>query len=419
MIHSLFARACVIARLYRGPVGPYVELYAESLQRKGYRRGTIIERLRAARAFGEWIEREAVPLAAVDDQVIARYLVGFPRHPSRHSLIGRLPKIALGQSELLTFLRESGAVNPRPVSKPETDAERALDDFDRHLDHTLGLTVRTRQVYTRLVSVFLARFAGADTIDWNALTAETVVRYVLGDETSRFRSACRQRAAAIRALLRFLVFKGHIRAGLERAIPPHRQWKHASLPERLTRQETQRAIDVWKPTSPTGRRNRAILLLLARLGLRAHEIRLLRLQDIDWRNGVVLIAAGKTRRERSLPLRPEVGAALSAYILDGRPPTPHRYVFLSLFPPFGPLQSSASISGIAKRSLVRAGVKKRLAGAHLFRHSAATQMVRAGATFKEVADVLGHRKLDTTSLYAKLDLTSLTYVALPWPGEEL
>lgn len=416
MIDTLFSRASLIARLLSGPVGPYLESYAQALLGKGYKRGTVIERLRAANAFSEWIERGGVPLSAVDDRIVARYVASFPRHPSQHRKIGRLPKIGLGMSELLAHLRECGAVVLRPVSKTRTDVERALDDYDFHLESALGLTEETRQLYARFVRPFLADLAAAGSIDWTALTAETVVRYVLGGEASISRSAHRLQIPAIRSFLRFLVFKGHIPTGLERAIPSHRRWKHASLPEHLTRQETQQAIDVWDSASLMGLRNRAVLLLLARLGLRAKVIRLLQLDNIDWRNGIIVLAAGKTRRERCLPLHPELGAALSAYIRDGRPPTKHRFVFLSLVPPFGPLQSSSAVSYIARMSLVRTGVTKRSAGAHLFRHSAATQMVRAGATFKEVADVLGHRKLETTNLYAKLDLTALSRVALPWPG---
>jgi site-specific recombinase XerD len=166
----------------------------------------------------------------------------------------------------------------------------------------------------------------------------------------------------------------------------------------------------------TGRRNYAILSLLSRLGLRAKEVARLRLEDIDWINGSLLARSSKTHCQRILPLPQDVGEALLAYLRNGRPQTTDREVFLTALPPYRPLKTSAAISVTVKRLMARAGIKRQSAGAHLLRHSAATQMVNRGASFKEVADVLGHRQLQTTGIYAKLDLAALSEVALPWPG---
>ena len=169
-------------------------------------------------------------------------------------------------------------------------------------------------------------------------------------------------------------------------------------------------------TTGTGLRAKAAIMLLAHLGLRAHEVIRLTIDDIDWIQGHVLVRAGKSHRERSLPLSQEVGDSLVAYLQKARPATSHRELFLRWRPPFRPLKSSVSITTLVNGLLRRAKVKVHRPGAHVLRYSLATQMVCQGATFKEVADILGHQSVGTTTIYAKLDLPSLSQVALPWPG---
>lgn len=164
-----------------------------------------------------------------------------------------------------------------------------------------------------------------------------------------------------------------------------------------------------------GRRNHAILMLLARTGLRADEVSKLSLDDIDWVAGTICIQSTKSHRERRLPLAQDVGAALCSYLKNGRPPCRSRTIFLRVLRPFDPFLNSAAICKIARRAMTRVGLINTPAAAHLFRHSAATGMLRGGATFKDIADVLGHASLKTTGIYAKLDLVALSRVALPWP----
>src|SRR5262249_16661233 len=166
----------------------------------------------------------------------------------------------------------------------------------------------------------------------------------------------------------------------------------------------------------SGRRNYAMLLLLSRLGLRAKEVARLQLNDIDWINGSLLVHSSKTHNQRLLPLPQDVGEALLSYLRNGRPQTTDREVFLTTLPPYRPLKNSCLISVHVKRLMARAGINRQRSGAHLLRHTAATQMVNSGATFKDVADVLGHQQLQTTGIYAKLNLAALSEVALPWPG---
>lgn len=186
----------------------------------------------------------------------------------------------------------------------------------------------------------------------------------------------------------------------------------------MTVAEVERALATWTGDSPTALWNRAILLLLARLGVRAYEVAALCLEDIHWYAGQVRLSPGKTHHERVLPLLQEVGEALAAYLQHGRPRTASRHLFLHCRAPFAPFADPRAIGLIARRACLRAGILARpRLGAHTFRHTAASQMVNQGAGFKDVADVLGHRSLQTTGIYAKLDVEALAGVVLPWMGD--
>jgi site-specific recombinase XerD len=236
-------------------------------------------------------------------------------------------------------------------------------------------------------------------------------------EAARRQGASRKMpAVAVRSFLRFLVFRGEIRSGLEAAAPPPPQWTHASLPARLSPLEVEQVLATYQDGTANSLRNRAMLLLLARLGLRAHEVVSLCLDDIDWVHGHLDIRPGKTHQARRLPLTQEVGQALVAYIQGSRPQRDHRQVFLHCRPPFHPLTRRA-VWWVVRRAFQRVGLATRpRTGSHIFRHTAASQMLNRGASFKEVADVLGHRSIQTTGIYAKLELDRLAAVALPWLG---
>lgn len=210
---------------------------------------------------------------------------------------------------------------------------------------------------------------------------------------------------------------GYIRDGLADAIPSPRHYQHATLPDRATIEQVNAALACCQDGTAVGLRDYAVLLLLVRLGLRALEVVRLRLDDIDWRGGTLLVRAGKTRRERCLPLTKEVGTALAEYLRGGRPSTSTRAVFLHAQPPHRPWHGASAVSQLVHRRLLQSGYPAQpWRGAHLFRHTVASQMVNAGVSLKDVADVLGHQSLATTGLYAKLNLDNLTGVALPWPG---
>ena len=296
------------------------------------------------------------------------------------------------------------------------ESEQWLQRFDEHLVQAHGLVVGTRRRYRRYAAAFLAECAGTPTPDWSRLTVPTIAAFVQARSSGLCQSSRRSPATATRAFLRFLAAHGVVPAGIAGAVPTIREWKHARLPRALADDDVQRVLAAVDETRPNGCRDRAILLLLSRLGLRAAEAAALTVKDVDWHNGVVRVA-GKGGKERRLPLPADIGAALVATLRSRPLASPPDVIFVTALPPYRQLGGSA-VTAIATRALRRAGVIVPRPGAHLFRHAFASQMVRRDVPMKTVADLLGHARLETTTIYAKLDRETLATIALPWPGGE-
>jgi len=217
-----------------------------------------------------------------------------------------------------------------------------------------------------------------------------------------------------RSFFRFLFQEGETETDLAGAVPSIRTWRLAGVPKYLKPEEVQRVIDRCNDDLPVGRRDRAILLLIARLGLRASEVMALELDDIDWREGVLTVR-GKGRYHDRLPLPPDVGQALAAYLRQDRPPCGTRHVFVRIRAPHRGFAHPSTISTIVCRALNRAGLEPPLKGAHLLRHSLATEMLRGGASMAEIGQILRHRTPNTTEIYAKVDIDGLRSIARVWP----
>jgi len=298
---------------------------------------------------------------------------------------------------------------------PENDTERWLRAFYDHLTRVRGTAPGTCRIYLRYARLLLTESWPTARADWAALTPERILNFVRAQTERLDRSASRGPGTATRSFLRFLIASGLLRPGLDGAVPTVRQWKLASLPRTIPTADVQRVLTALDDARATGVRDTAIVLLLSRLGLRAGEVAALRTTDIGWREGRVHVPPGKTGRERVLPLPQDVGAAI-VQLLKTRPPTaPRDAIFVCARAPYRPL-TAAAITNLAQRALRRAGVDVRRPGAQAFRHTVATQLVQEGVSMKTIADVLGHARLETTAIYAKLDLSTLATVALPWPG---
>jgi site-specific recombinase XerD len=221
---------------------------------------------------------------------------------------------------------------------------------------------------------------------------------------------------SLRAFLRYLHHCGLQPAGLAAGVPSIRRWRLSNLPTYLSAAQVQKVLDGCDRTSALGRRDYAILMMLARLGLRAGEVATLTLDDIDWQSGEILIHA-KGRQRARMPLPQDVGTAIVAYLKDGRPTSPCRHLFVRTLAPHVGFASGCAITMIAKAALKRAGIDGYAHhGAHLFRHSLATELLRSGASLSEIGQLLRHESHDTTRIYAKVDIESLRTLSLPWPG---
>lgn len=291
-----------------------------------------------------------------------------------------------------------------------------LTAFDVHLDTVRGATQQTRREYARYVREFLKWTSRSTSVDVSKLTPRDLIEFVTERSMHCKPGTAKLVATALRSFLRFLQMSGNIGNGrLVAAVPIVPNWKLARLPKILTSAQLRALLRAFDQSSATGRRDYAMVLCLAQMGLRAHEVAQLALDDIDWRAGTLRIAIGKSRRESMLPLPVTVGRGLVVYLRDGRPAEAGRNVFVRHRVCIGkPLTSSAVCSAI-RRAFERAQIDVPSKGTHALRHTAATRMLRGGASLKDLADVLRHRSLNTTAIYAKVDLPRLAMVALPWP----
>ena len=415
MSTEAFAHPSVVVPQASELLGSHLDTLATALRDQHYAASTIRTHLREARAFGAWLTAQPYQLRDGNELLLARYLhscgPSVPLHKRRRQ------RITAAIHRLLEHLRTAGVVAPPPVEHlPETEVQQWLSRYGAYLDHVLGLAPTTRQKYLFFATRLLQTLSHQGGMTWSALTADTITAFVQADATPRKGFGPHGTATAVRSFLRFLVVQNRLPAGLDMAIPTVRRWSHAALPQHLSETDIMRILTCCTDGTARGTRNYAILLLLSRLGLRAKEVANLQLHDVDWVNGSLLIRSSKTHAERLLPLAQDVGEALLAYLRTGRPATLSRHLFLEHTAPYRPLHTASAITKIVKRLLAKAGIARQSSGAHLFRHTVATQLVNRGASFKDVADVLGHQTLQTTGLYAKLDLATLAQVALPWPG---
>jgi len=311
------------------------------------------------------------------------------------------------------FLRHLQGVNDPTIraTEPVVPDPSLLQAFCDWMREYRGTSERTLYNYGLPLRELLHRIGE----DPTKLDAHLLRNFVLDQSRSTGWAAAKRCTTALRMFLRFLIAEGRCRAGLLGAIPTLAHWRLSALPRYLPPQDVERLIGCCDLSSPVGKRDRAILLLLARLGLRAGDIVQLRLQDIDWKEAWVRVS-GKSHHQTRLPLTQEVGEALVTYLQQARPRAQSDAVFLRSRAPFRALRSHAAVSVLVARAMRRAGVERPGRGAaHLLRHSVASSMLRQGASLQDISALLRHRCIETTQIYAKVDVTALHQIAQPWP----
>ena len=393
-----------------GPLGPFMAGFAAELSRQGYKPQPVGKQIGLVAALSSWLGAEDVAVSSLSSDVaeqfcVARRAVG---HTDRATVRALDP--------LLGYLRALGVAPPASIPEPAGPVEELLARFRRYLEHERGLVPAAAGGYVDKARPFVARFDGPDGLElWRVDVAE-VRGFVVEVCPQLGRRAAQLTVVALRALLRFLHLEGMLERSLAGAVPSVAGWRLSGLPKRLQPGQVDTLLASCDRSTVTGLRDLAILTVLARLGLRAGEVAALSLEDIDWRAGE-LIVRGKGARSERLPLPHDVGEAIVVYLRDGRPATAQdRSVFVRVRAPHHRL-SPGGVTFVVKTAARRAGLG--LVHAHRLRHTAASEMLRCGATLPEVGQVLRHRHASTTAIYAKVDREALRQIARPWPGAVL
>lgn len=411
MLDRYFHSRRVHRRVARNLLVKELAVLAEHMDRRGHTATVIQSYVQAAEHFGHWLWRAGRTADDVDVAAVRTFLTQhLPRCrcPAPHSRTTATVRAALHQLLLVTQARGSGA-------PPSTPIDSVAMSFDSHLWTTCGLAGPTRLSYGRFVRQFLAARYGTGPIDLTALAPADVAAFVTARAAHLTPGSANVITVAMRSFLRYLRLLGIGNAGWLAAVPRAAQWRLATLPSVFTEAELSSFLAAFDRTTATGRRGHALALCFTELGLRVGEVARLALDDIDWRAGVLTLTPGKSRRASQLPLSAKVAAALAGYLRHGRPPTASRVIFVHHRAPRGEPLGPSGVRCAVRVAYGRAGLGARWTGTHVLRHTAATRMLRAGVSLKGIADVLRHRSLDTSAIYAKVDRAALAEVALPWP----
>lgn len=390
-----------------GPLSAFNGGFAAELVRLGYRPNAAANQLQLMAHLSRWMAERGLTAGKLTASVLAEFLAA-RRHAGYRLWLS--PKAL---SPLLSYLRELGVVPAEPEPQPGGAAHELLARYRGYLVRERGLSPATARLYVHLTKPLLVKRMSGGELDLASLSAADVIGFVRASCPGHCVGTAKLIVAAARSLLGYLYVEGVIGLPLASAVPSVAGPTRLGLPQALDRDAVALLLSCCDRGTLAGRRDYAMLTLLVRLGLRPGEVASLRLNDIDWRAGE-LVVVGKGNRIERLPLPVDVGEAVADYLRDGRPATAQsRTVFVRVRAPHRSL-SVAGVSNAVSRTAQRAGLG--CVSARQLRHTAATAMVREGATLPDVGQVLRHRRLLTTSIYAKVDTDALRELARPWPG---
>jgi integrase/recombinase XerD len=412
MIEKYFKWNQSVTRLISTPAGPHLSLLGSEFERQGFSYWKLRDRLVGAAHFSRWNQRRGRSLGDLHENLLGRFADHLkecrcvrPLRRSRHGNPGALA----GARSLVGHLRGCGIVTLPPPMEETPAPPPLVSGFCDWMRVQRGTQPGTLKQY----SVVIEDALGILGTDPGLYNAESIRAFILSRTKQRDRRIAKEVTSVMRGFLRYLIAQGSCRSGLDDAVPTLAMWRLSALPRYLPASDVERVIAACNRETAVGLRDRAAILLLARLGLRAGDILRMDFADVDWAQASIRVS-GKSRREVKLPLTQEVGDALLEYLKQGRPPAQETHLFVRMQAPWRPLRTS-SVSAIVSRAIGRAGVQTPFRGAHVLRHSAATGMLRQGATLQQVGAVLRHQYLDTTAHYAKVDVERLRTIALPWP----
>lgn len=399
-----------ISSVEGGPIGPlslFIPRYLALIQTQGYAQVSQRYHLTLLEHFNAWLARRHLPLDRVSEELIAKFLDPLVREKWVHV------SAPATMRRLVAMLRAEGVV-PAVVTIP-TVIDQVVTKYESFLVAERGLSPATAVGWISFARRLLSEKFEDKPVKLAQFNANDVIAFVQRHARRHGSSYTRKLVVSTRSFLRYLHYKGLHPRDLAVTVPKVARWKLSELPKHLPADQVRRVLKACDRSAPLGRRNYAILLLLARLGLRAGEVIRLKLDDIDWAQGCLMVR-GKAGRAAQLPLPADVARAIAQYIRRDRPRCACRALFIRDHAPIQGFWRAGAIATIVFDALKVAGVKSVRAGAHLLRHSLATDMLRRGASLDEISEILRHRSADTTAIYAKVDLNALRPLALAWPG---
>ena len=400
--------------LDEGPLAPYVDAFKQYLTDRRYAKNSFANGVRSIAHFAQWLHRRRVDVQRIDDAVVGEFL---DEHLPSCRCIGIVQRhrrsLSAALGHLLVVLRSEGVI-ARPVVS-NTPADDELHRYSEYMERVRGLAPKTRTSALRIVRRFLISRFGDYAIDVIAIKPEHVRRF-FAQEAKLYSKPVTAGVvvASLRGYFRYRASLGDLVHGLIGVLSYPANWQLSSLPKTLTTEEVERLVESLGQCDASQRRSVAIVRCALDLGLRSGEVARLSLDDIDWRAGTITLRHTKGRREDVLPLPATTGEAIAAYLKDGRPKTRNRAVFVRHVAP----RDQPVGPDLVRKTIRQAYARARLpyTRSHLLRHTMANRLLAGGSSLKEVADVLRHRSLNTTLIYAKLDSRKLVEVALPWPG---
>ncbi|CAI06376.1 phage-related integrase [Aromatoleum aromaticum EbN1] len=407
-------RPACIDWLAEGPLAPHVDAFKQYLTDRGYAKTTFVNCVGSVAHFAQWMHDGRLPVSQINEAAIAEFLDDhLPRCRCTGAVHRDRRNLSAALAHLLAVLRAEGVVAPPTMRTTPVDEE--LRRYDEHMDHIRGLAPKTRSSALRIVRRLLVTRFGEDEIDVAAVRPDHVRRFFAQQAKLYSKPAnAGTVVAALRGYFRYRASLGDAVHGLIGAVSYPANWQLASLPKTLTTEEVEQLVGSLGQAGRSLRRADAIVRCALDLGLRSGEVARLSLDDIDWRAGTITVRHTKGRHDDVLPLPVTTGAAIAAYLKHERPKTHNRAIFVRHVAPRDQPAGPDLVRKTIRQAFKRAGLP--YTRSHLLRHTMANRLLAGGASLKEVADVLRHRSLNTTLIYAKLDSRKLAEVALPWPG---
>ena len=400
-----------LSRPLEGPLASQITAFAKWSDAQGYSPYSLHRHVLLASDFSRWLGRQGIKAWCVSSMHPQQYLADRARRV-------RISKSdAPGLKHFMAFLRREAVIGEEKMTpKTTTPVEQCVQKFACYLRDERGLATATIINYLPFIRELLKQRFADKKVQLRDLSASDVVGLVQRHAPQLGLKRAKLMTTALRSFLQYARYRGAFTLDLAAAIPPVAGWSMTSIPRAIPADQVRKVLASVDRRTPTGCRDYAILLLLARLGLRSGEVTRMELGDIDWKAGVLRVH-GKSGRPIEVPLPADVGEAVVAYLQDARPRSTNRRVFLRDKAPIRGFLGSSAVGSIVRRAIERAGVSPPTHGAHQFRHALATEMLRGGASLAEIGGVLGHQSLETTRIYAKVDLDALRALALPWPGD--